>query len=259
MGVRPGAATRRTVGMRRGLAPTPIHQGAMRILAVIPCYNEADSLPSVVAELASHCPEVDLVVIDDGSTDDTYRSVPPVVPVVRLLINLGIGGAVQTGLKYALYHDYDLVVQIDGDGQHPPDQIGIMLERYKAAPVNILIGSRFLQPGGFSSTFLRRQGILLIRWTLYALYGRQISDPTSGLRLMDRQAIALFSREYPHDYPEPISIAYALEQGLTVAEVPVKMRARLGGKSTISGIKSVFYMVQVVGYILLARARRILG
>ena len=228
----------------------------MRILAVIPCYNEASSLPSVVAELAGCCPDVDILVIDDGSTDDTYRSVPPSVPVVRLIINLGIGGAVQTGFKYALSHDYDLVVQIDGDGQHPPDQLKNLLECYNAAPVNILIGSRFLRPGGFSSTFLRRQGILLIRWTLYLLYGRRISDPTSGLRLMDRRAIALFCREYPHDYPEPISIANALEQGLTVGEVPVTMQARRGGKSTISGITSIVYMVQVVGYILLTRAKR---
>lgn len=231
----------------------------MRILAVIPCYNEADSLPAVLAEMAGCCPEADVLVIDDGSTDDTFRVVPPTVPVVRLLINLGIGGAVQTGLKYALYHDYDLVVQIDGDGQHPPHEIETLLARYRAAPVNILIGTRFMQPGGFSSTFLRRQGIQLIRWTLYLLYGRQISDPTSGMRLMDRAAIALFSREYPHDYPEPISIANALEQGLTVDEVPVTMRPRRGGRSTISGMKSVFYMVQVVGYILLTRARRIFG
>jgi glycosyltransferase involved in cell wall biosynthesis len=229
----------------------------MKILAIIPCYNEAASLPALLEQMARHCPELDLLVIDDASTDNTAEVVSGKLPVIRLVRNLGIGGAVQTGLKYALRNGYELALQIDGDGQHPPEQIPNMLAHYREVPVNILIGSRFLEEGGFNSTFLRRQGIFLIRWTLNLLYGSRITDPTSGMRLMDRKAIALFSEQYPQDYPEPISIANALEQGMSVAEVSVSMRSRMSGKSTISGLWSLIYMIQVVGYILLTRAKRL--
>ena len=229
----------------------------MKILAIIPCYNEAASLPALLEQMARHCPELDLLVIDDASTDNTAEVVSGKLPVIRLVRNLGIGGAVQTGLKYALRNGYELALQIDGDGQHPPEQIPNMLAHYREVPVNILIGSRFLEEGGFNSTFLRRQGIFLIRWTLNLLYGSRITDPTSGMRLMDRKAIALFSEHYPQDYPEPISIANALEQGMSVAEVSVSMRSRMSGKSTISGLWSLIYMIQVVGYILLTKAKRL--
>ena len=229
----------------------------MKILAIIPCYNEAASLPALLEQMVRHCPELDLLVIDDASTDNTAEVVSGKLPVIRLVRNLGIGGAVQTGLKYALRNGYELALQIDGDGQHPPEQIPNMLAHYREVPVNILIGSRFLEEGGFNSTFLRRQGIFLIRWTLNLLYGSRITDPTSGMRLMDRKAIALFSKQYPQDYPEPISIANALEQGMSVAEVSVSMRSRMSGKSTISGLWSLIYMIQVVGYILLTRAKRL--
>ncbi len=229
----------------------------MKILVIIPCYNEAASLPALFEQMARHCPELDLLVIDDASTDNTAEVVSGKLPVIRLVRNLGIGGAVQTGLKYALRNGYELALQIDGDGQHPPEQIPNMLAHYREVPVNILIGSRFLEEGGFNSTFLRRQGIFLIRWTLNLLYGSRITDPTSGMRLMDRKAIVLFSEHYPQDYPEPISIANALEQGMSVAEVSVSMRSRMNGKSTISGPRSLIYMIQVVGYILLTRAKRL--
>ena len=229
----------------------------MKILAIIPCYNEAASLPALLEQMARHCPELDLLVIDDASTDNTAEVVSGKLPVIRLVRNLGIGGAVQTGLKYALRNGYELALQIDGDGQHPPEQIPNMLAHYREVPVNILIGSRFLEEGGFNSTFLRRQGIFLIRWTLNLLYGSRITDPTSGMRLMDRKAIVLFSEHYPQDYPEPISIANALEQGMSVAEVSVSMRSRMSGKSTISGLRALIYMIQVVGYILLTRAKRL--
>ncbi len=229
----------------------------MKILVIIPCYNEAASLPALLEQMARHCPELDLLVIDDASTDNTAEVVSGKLPVIRLVRNLGIGGAVQTGLKYALRNGYELALQIDGDGQHPPEQIPNMLAHYREVPVNILIGSRFLEEGGFNSTFLRRQGIFLIRWTLNLLYGSRITDPTSGMRLMDRKAIVLFSEHYPQDYPEPISIANALEQGMSVAEVSVSMRSRMSGKSTISGLRSLIYMIQVVGYILLTRAKRL--
>jgi hypothetical protein len=229
----------------------------MKILAIIPCYNEAASLPALLEQMVRHCPELDLLVIDDASTDNTAEVVSGKLPVIRLVRNLGIGGAVQTGLKYALRNGYELALQIDGDGQHPPEQIPNMLAHYREVPVNILIGSRFLEEGGFNSTFLRRQGIFLIRWTLNLLYGSRITDPTSGMRLMDRKAIALFSEQYPQDYPEPISIANALEQGMSVAEVSVSMRSRMSGKSTISGLWSLIYMIQVVGYILLTKAKRL--
>jgi glycosyltransferase involved in cell wall biosynthesis len=168
-------------------------------------------------------------------------------------MNLGIGGAVQTGIKYARDHDYDLCVQVDGDGQHPPGHIKILVDSYRAEPANLIIGSRFLHRAGFKSTWRRRFGIRVIRSAIRFLYGHTLTDPTSGFRLMDRAAIRIFSRDYPQDFPEPISAAVALRQGLTIREVPVDMRCRQAGTSSIDGWHSLWYMLRVVGYLTLLR------
>jgi len=228
-----------------------------RVLLIIPCYNEQKSIAALLKEISELYQEYNVLVIDDGSNDDTFRIAQTLSPTVRLLRNMGIGGAVQTGIKYAERYDYDFCVQIDGDGQHPPGQIFKLLEAHAKKPVEIIIGSRFLSNDTYRSTWVRRFGGQTIARVMNYLFADcQISDPTSGMRLMDRRAIRFFANHYPCDFPEPISLAWALRVGMDVHDVPVEMRARQHGQSTIVGIKPIAYMFRVLGYIFLARLKR---
>jgi len=224
-----------------------------KILIIVPCFNEDHAIPELLRQIAAAGFQHSLVV-DDGSADRTYEVARKQSATVRLMINLGIGGAVQTGIKYAARNGYDLCAQIDGDGQHPPEEIRHLLDAYERSHCNIVIGSRYLRNDSFRSTFSRRIGTRMIAWTLRSLFSCQhITDPTSGMRLMDRKAIELFASRYPQDFPEPISLAWALRAGLTVDEVPVQMRPRQGGTSSLIGLKPLAYMVRVISYIALAR------
>jgi glycosyltransferase involved in cell wall biosynthesis len=228
-----------------------------RVLLILPCYNEAGSIRALLEEIASLGAGYDTVVIDDGSVDDTYAIASRLSPCVRLLANQGIGGAVQTGIRYALKNGYDFCVQIDGDGQHPPDQVARLLARYRQGGCRIVVGSRYLTQDTFRSTWARRLGSGVIGRAIGLLFGvPAVTDPTSGMRLMDRHAIAFFAARYPHDFPEPISLAWALRHGLGVAEVAVAMRAREHGTSSIAGLRTLAYMVRVLGYVTLARVQR---
>ena len=227
-----------------------------RVLLIIPCYNEQESIASLLEEISQCCPGHEVLVIDDGSHDNTFSIALAKAPTVKLLLNLGIGGAVQTGIKYAERHDFDFCVQIDGDGQHPPGEVSKLLLAYAQEPTAVTIGSRYLSNNSFRSTWSRRLGGKAIAFALNYLFADcKVSDPTSGMRLMDRKAIAFFARHYPHDYPEPISLAWALRAGLSVSDVSVEMRAREHGTSSIAGLASVAYMFRVLGYILLARMK----
>nr|WP_249130534.1 glycosyltransferase family 2 protein [Bradyrhizobium diazoefficiens] len=231
--------------------------GAPRVLLVIPCFNEEASIGGLLSEIAATGRGYHTLVVDDGSSDATCAVASRSSQVARLAQNLGIGGAVQTGIKYAARQGFDFCVQIDGDGQHDPRAIETLLDAYRRNPANITIGSRFIDHAGFCSTPMRRAGIRLIVLALNGLFsGGRITDPTSGMRLLDRSAIAFFAKAYPADYPEPISLAWAMRAGLTVSEVPVEMRPRETGVSSIDGLKSASYMVRVLGYILLARLVR---
>lgn len=231
--------------------------GVPRILLIIPCFNEEASIGGLLSEIAAIGRGYHTLVVDDGSSDATCAVATCRSPVARLAQNLGIGGAVQTGIKYAARQDFDFCIQIDGDGQHDPRAIETLLDAYRSYPTNITIGSRFIDHSGFCSTPMRRAGIRLIVLALNGLFtGGRITDPTSGMRLLDRSAIAFFAKSYPADFPEPISLAWAMRAGLTVSEVPVEMRARKAGVSSIDGIKSASYMIRVLGYILLARLVR---
>lgn len=241
---------------RDGAAAAP-QSGASRILLIIPCFNEEASIGGLLSEIAATGRDYHTLVVDDGSSDATSAVACCRSPVARLAQNLGIGGAVQTGIKYAARQDFDFCIQIDGDGQHDPRAIETLLDAYRKQPSNITIGSRFIDHAGFCSTRMRRAGIQLIVLALNGLFGGgRITDPTSGMRLMDRSAIAFFAKAYPKDFPEPISLAWAMRAGLTVGEVPVEMRARETGVSSIDGLKSASYMIRVLGYILLARLVR---
>lgn len=225
----------------------------VRILLIVPCFNEQESVFSVLDEIRALGDGYDVMVIDDGSTDNTYEVASAVAPTVRLLSNLGIGGAVQTGVKYAAANDYHACIQIDGDGQHPAEEVLKLVETWQQHQCDIVVGSRYLDSDSFRSTRFRRVGSRLVAWTLQLFFRVRVTDPTSGMRLFGHRAIQLFARTYPFDFPEPISLAWAFGRGLTVRECPVKMRSRFAGNSSISGWKVISYPLRVVGYIMLAR------
>ena len=230
---------------------------APRVLIVIPCYNEQRTVAALLEEVSACRQDYETIVIDDGSQDATYQIASQLSPTVKLLRNLGIGGAIQTGIKYAQNNGFDFCVQIDGDGQHPPSEISKLLQAYLDMPRSIIIGSRYLNHDTFRSTWARRLGGQSIALALNILFAKSaITDPTSGMRLMDRKVIDFFAEHYPHDFPEPISLAWALKEGLSVGEVPVQMRAREYGNSSIVGLKPIIYMLRVLGYIILARLSR---
>jgi glycosyltransferase involved in cell wall biosynthesis len=219
-----------------------------RLLAIVPAYNEEASIEAVVQKIKNSELDFDVVVIDDGSRDLTAeRARFAGASVVSLPFNLGIGGAVQTGYRYALANDYDYAVQIDGDGQHDPAQAALLLERMtQDPPVGMVYGTRFSEEVGFQSTFLRRMGIRIFARTLSLVTREKVTDPTSGFRLCDRRAIALFALDYPTDYPEVEAILLMHSHELKSAEVPVVMHERNDGVSSITMLRSGYYMIKVM-------------
>lgn len=217
---------------------------APRALIIIPAYNEEESIEQTVRGVAKA--GYDYVVINDGSTDRTYEiCIKNGFNVLNLPQNLGIGGAVQAGHKYAQAHGYEIDIQLDGDGQHDPTYLDALVSEIQNG-ADLAIGSRFLEKtDGFQSTLLRRVGITWLSIWLRILSHKHITDPTSGFRACGPRAIDLFCRSYPIDYPEPDSIATALRSGLKVKEIPVTMRERQGGSSSIGGLSSIYYMVKV--------------
>lgn len=226
-----------------------------KVLIVIPAYNEADNILNTVRGVVER--GYDYIVVNDGSRDatlDVCRSNG--LNVLDLPMNLGIGGAVQAGHKYAQRFGYDIDIQLDGDGQHDPAYLDALV-REIASGADLVIGSRFLEKNdGFQSTFMRRVGIMWLSAMLKLCTGRRVSDPTSGFRACGRRAIDLFCVSYPVDYPEPESIAVAIKSGLSVKEVSVEMRERQGGTSSIGGLSSVYYMLKVSLAILIASVSR---
>jgi glycosyltransferase involved in cell wall biosynthesis len=229
----------------------------MRTLAIVPAYNEARNLPAVLSALRRAAAECDVCVVDDGSTDDTARVASELgVTVLRSAVNLGIGGAVQLGYLWAREHGYDVAIQIDGDGQHDPAYVAGAIAPIADGVADVVIGSRFLQDGGFRSTTLRRVGIRYLSWFLRARCGARVTDPTSGFRAAGRRAIELFASSYPSDYPEPEAIALATRSGLRLREVPVVMRDREHGASSITAWRTLYYLVKVSLALVLLPARR---
>lgn len=222
-----------------------------RVLVIVPAYNEETNIEATVRAVVDA--GYDYVVINDGSHDSTLDICKSNdINVLDLPQNLGIGGAVQAGHKYAKRYGYDVDVQVDGDGQHDPKYIAMLVDEISNG-ADLVIGSRFLTSlDGFKSTRLRRIGIKWLSFWLRLFTGQIITDPTSGFRASGPRAISLFCENYPDDYPEPESIATSLKAGLTVGEVPVKMRERQGGVSSIGGISSIYYMVKVSLAILIA-------
>ncbi|HEP1984624.1 TPA: glycosyltransferase family 2 protein [Streptococcus pyogenes] len=228
----------------------------MKKLIIIPAYNESSNIVNTIRTIESDAPNFDYIIIDDCSTDNTLAICQKQgFNVISLPINLGIGGAVQTGYRYAQRCGYDVAVQVDGDGQHNPCYLEKMVEVLVQSSVNMVIGSRFITKEGFQSSFARRIGIKYFTWLIALLTGKKITDATSGLRLIDRSLIERFANHYPDDYPEPETVVDVLVSHFKVKEIPVVMNERQGGVSSISLTKSVYYMIKVTLAILVVRLK----
>jgi glycosyltransferase involved in cell wall biosynthesis len=223
----------------------------MRVLAIVPAYNEEGSLAQLLSEIrkVGH----DAIVINDASTDNTEQVARAAgVPIVSLSNNLGIGGAVQAGFLYAARNQYDAVVQLDGDGQHDPDQIRVIIEPIETGKADCVVGSRFhpAQPDlAYKTPLFRRLGMHFSTGILFATTGLKIRDTTSGFRALNREAFLFFSKEYPSDHPEAEALLVLHESGFRIIEVPVTMRARASGSSLFSFFRAMIYPMRVtVGF-----------
>jgi hypothetical protein len=226
-------------------------------LVIIPAYNEEKNIMRVVQDIRENAPDFDYVIINDCSGDGTKRVCQQNgLNMIDLPVNLGIGGAVQTGYRYAQEHGYEIAVQFDGDGQHDAAFLDQMADCLEKNHCDMVIGSRFIRKEGFQSSQMRQIGIRYFRWLIERLTGQTITDATSGMRMVGRDLIETFAVDYPRDYPEPESTAAMLLKKKKIMEYPVIMRARTEGVSSISPAKSVYYMIKVSASIILAWTRR---
>lgn len=235
----------------------------MKILIVIPAYNEEENIlntyNSIIEYNKKYKTNYDAIVINDGSKDNTEKIlVENNINHIKLVQNLGIGGAVQTGYKYALKHDYDVAIQFDGDGQHDVNYVKDIIKPIEEGKANMVIGSRFVKKdvSDFKSTKLRRVGINIISFVIKLKTKKKVYDTTSGFRAADKKVIKKFVDNYPREYPEPISTVKILLDKLKVEEVPVEMKPRVAGVSSISKFKSVYYMINVILSILIMKGKR---
>ena len=218
----------------------------MKTLVIIPCYNEAENLVRVVERLRAAAPEADYLIVNDCSTDDSEAVCKEHgFNYISLPVNLGIGGGVQSGYLYARAHGYDITVQMDGDGQHDPQYLANVIGPVANGALDMCVGSRFITKEGFQTSFMRRMGINLISAMIRLLCGVHVKDTTSGFRACNKELTAYFADHYAQDYPEPEAIITAVLNDYRVGEAPVVMEERMGGTSSISPLKSVYYMVKV--------------
>lgn len=218
----------------------------MKILVIIPCYNEQESIERVIENLKANAPFADYLIVNDCSTDKTLRILQANgMNYINNPVNLGIGGGVQTGYLYARENGYDVAVQMDGDGQHDPKYLEKVCAPVIDGTYDMCIGSRFIEKEGFQSSFMRRLGINIISFMIKLFTGKKIYDVTSGYRACNKELINFFSDNYADDYPEPEAIITSVLSGFKVGEVPVVMVERQGGTSSIRSLKSAYYMIKV--------------
>jgi glycosyltransferase involved in cell wall biosynthesis len=231
----------------------------MKICVIVPAYNEQENIAPVLQDIHNANENYTAVVIDDGSTDFTAKTAfkTGMAKVISLPHNLGIGGAVQTGLKYAERNDFDIAVQFDGDGQHIATEIQKLLEPLLEKEADAVIGSRFLHKNqlGFRSTFMRRIGIKIFEIICRIFIGKRISDCTSGFRAYNRKTLELLASNYPTDFPEPEAVILLSQNKFRIKEVAVEMKERTHGMSSIDGLKSIYYMVKVILSMTMAKIR----
>ena len=229
----------------------------MKKLVIIPAFNEEGNLEKTIKDIKDNAPDFDYVIINDCSTDKTLEMCRRHgFSYLNLPVNLGIGGAVQTGYRYAYYHGYDIAGQFDGDGQHSASHLEDMVTTLIDTESDMVIGSRFIEKEGFQSSGLRRIGIKYFTGLIKLLTGKKITDPTSGMRMVNKKLLEKFTDEYPKDYPEPESVVTILAEKYKVTEIPVVMNEREEGVSSISLKNSVYYMIKVSFAILIARMKK---
>jgi len=217
-----------------------------RVLLIIPAFNEEENIEKVINNIIENYPQYDYVIINDCSWDNTENiCIRNGYNYISLPIQMGIGGAVQTGYKYALENGYDIAFQVDGDGQHDPQYVHQMINEIEEGRADIVIGSRFVNKEGFQSSASRRTGINILSFFIWVCTGKRVKDVTSGYRAVNRKFIELFAYDYPDDYPEPEAIVMGVMHGGIIKEYPVVMRERASGISSINFRKSVYYMVKV--------------
>ncbi|MBZ0301702.1 MAG: glycosyltransferase family 2 protein [Anaerolineae bacterium] len=227
-----------------------------KTLVIIPALNEEASIAHVIGMTRQHLPEADVVVVNDGSTDRTAEIAEAAGAVVlNLPYNVGIGASVQTGFLFAARYDYDIAMRSDGDGQHESRDLCRLVEALQTGEADMVVGTRFIENRGYRATLPRRVGILILSRLISAIVGQRVTDPTSGFAAFNRQAIHLFARVYPHDYPEPEALVVAHRAGLRLREIPVTMKPRYGGRSSITSLRSVYYMIKVILAILIGLLR----
>jgi len=219
----------------------------LKVLIIIPAYNEEASIANVIQAIRTKAPEVDIVVINDGSKDNTasVAKATEQAQVITLPLNVGIGGAMQTGYMYAKKHDYDVAVQMDADGQHDPAYLHQLLDALRKGEADCMIGSRFIQKTAYRSSISRRTGILFFTGLLKLATKERFTDPTSGFRAANRKVIDVFANYYPDDYPEVETIVLLQRLGYKVKETSVLMHSRETGASSITPLKSIYYMIKV--------------
>lgn len=230
----------------------------VKILIIVPAYNEEDNIIGVIDSLLNELNYADILVINDGSKDNTEQKARSKnVKVISQKLNLGIGGTVQTGFKFARKYNYDIVVQFDGDGQHNAFEIKRLIIPIIENLADVVIGSRFLNKGGFQSTFLRRLGIKIFEYLNSILINQKITDNTSGFRAYNKKAINFLANNYPQDFPEPEAIIILGKKNFKLIEIPVIMNERSKGTSSITGFKSIYYMIKVILSILITSIRKV--
>lgn len=216
-----------------------------KFLIIIPAYNEQEAILQTVNKLM-HNDNFDYIVINDGSTDNTDQILKKNnIKHVTLPFNLGIGGAMQTGYIYALINNYDYAIQLDADGQHKPEELEILIQEMKTSKVDMVIGSRFVEKSNYKGSLIRRIGIYYFYYMLLIIARIKINDPTSGYRIVNKNIIKEFAQSYPVDYPEVEVLVQLARKNYQIKEVKVEMNARQGGTSSITPIKSIYYMLKV--------------
>ncbi len=219
---------------------------SVKRIAIVPALNEEQSVARVVDEIRQFDREFEVVVVDDGSTDDTAsRAEGAGARVLRLPYNLGIGAAMQTGYQYAWDRGCELAVQVDGDGQHDARELSRLIEPIEDGRADVVVGTRFAGDQAYRTSFLRRIGIRLFARVVSLMVRQRMTDTTSGFRAANRRAIRLFAADYPHDYPEVEAVVLAVRHRLRIVEVPVAMRTRETGRSSITALRSLYYMTKV--------------
>ncbi|GIP21868.1 glycosyltransferase family 2 protein [Paenibacillus sp. J22TS3] len=226
----------------------------MKTLIIIPAYNEEGSIVRVIRDINKHAPEADIVVVNDGSTDNTEAlALEAGAHVLTMPFNVGIGGGMQTGYMYARNNGYDVAIQMDADGQHPAEELPKLIA--KASDYDLVIGSRFVEETSYRSSSMRRVGIIFFSKLVTLVTRQKFTDTTSGFRAAGRKVINLYAEYYPMDYPEVESIVYLKRKGCRITEVSTEMRSRETGKSSITPIKSVYYMLKVTLSVLMSAVR----